>query len=333
MMTRAIVCGFVACLAMQSSALAWGLAGHRLINGVAVLTLPTSVPSFVRSASDTITALGPELDRTKDAGEPHDADRDPGHYVDLLDDGTVKGLALSALPLSREAYDTLLRSNGSNQYRIGFLPYSIMDGWQQVVKDFAIWRVDQIGAARAASSTDRAWFSSDERLREMLTIRDIGVWGHYVGDGSQPLHVSVHYNGWGDYPNPKGYSQSRSLHARFEGEFVTQYAVRAKVASGVPKYHACGCPIEEHITTYLKQTLSMVPSLYELERTHAFDNGSPAAVSFMEARLSAGAQMLRDLIVDAWTTSEDATVGYPEINVRDFENGSVAPIPSMVGGS
>jgi hypothetical protein len=332
MIFRAIVVGLVICLCTQSGVLAWGLTGHRLINGVAVATLPTAVPSFVRSAGDSISALGPELDRSKDAGEPHDADRDPGHYVDLLDDGTVKGVALSALPLSREAYDTMLRSAGSDQYRVGFLPYSIMDGWEQVVKDFAIWRVDQIGAAKAASAADRAWFSADERLREMLTIRDIGVWGHYVGDGSQPLHVSVHYNGWGDYPNPKGYSQSRSLHARFESEFVTRYADRAKVLSEISPYRPCDCPIEEHVASYLAQTLSTVPTLYELEQVHAFEQGSPAAVSFMESRLSAGAQMLRDLVADAWTASDDAEVGYPGVKVREVESGGLVPVPSMVGG-
>jgi hypothetical protein len=28
----------------------------------------------------------------------------------------------------------------------------------------------------------------------------LGIWSHYGGDASQPLHVSIHYNGWGDYP-------------------------------------------------------------------------------------------------------------------------------------
>jgi len=29
----------------------------------------------------------------------------------------------------------------------------------------------------------------NRRLREKLTIRDIGIWSHYGGDASQPLHV------------------------------------------------------------------------------------------------------------------------------------------------
>jgi hypothetical protein len=331
MIIRGLVIGLAFCICVQSSALAWGKTGHRLINDVAVSTLPTSVPRFVRAARDTITSLGPELDRSKDAGQPHDGDRDPGHYIDLLDDGTVAHIQLSALPLSREAYDTMLRAAGSDQYLTGFLPYSIMDGWQQVVKDFAIWRVDEIGTTKAQSAADRDWFLADKRERERLTIRDIGVWGHYVADGSQPLHVSVHFNGWGKYPNPKGYSQSRSLHARFESDFVDKHAVRAAVLAGVEAYHACGCPIDKHVESYLDSTLLTVPSLYELEQAHGFDQGSPAAVRFMDSRLSVGAQMLRDLIVDAWSASEDATVGYPQIQIRDFESRKVVPTPSAVG--
>ncbi len=53
----------------------------------------------------------------------------------------------------------------------------------------------------------------------MVIIRDLGVWSHYIGDGSQPMHVSVHYNGWGNYPNPNGYTMAK-IHAYFEGEYV-----------------------------------------------------------------------------------------------------------------
>jgi hypothetical protein len=40
----------------------------------------------------------------------------------------------------REQYDTLLRAKGITQYKAGYLPYSIVDGWQQIRKDFAYWR-------------------------------------------------------------------------------------------------------------------------------------------------------------------------------------------------
>src|SRR5262245_20608944 len=127
----------------------------------------------------------------------NDKERDPGHYIDLTDDGKAMGIVpLDMLPVTREAYDTQLSAGGSTQYKAGYLPYSIVDGWQQIRKDFAYWRAAVKGAGTAISPEERAWFEADRRLREKLTLRDIGVWSHYVADASQPMHVSVHFNGW-----------------------------------------------------------------------------------------------------------------------------------------
>ena len=94
---------------------AWGATGHEWISGIAIEKLPASVPAFVRTpeAAADIAVLGRELDRSKGAGRTHDAERDPGHYVDLADDGKVMGvLSLKDLPSTREDYDTDLRKKG-----------------------------------------------------------------------------------------------------------------------------------------------------------------------------------------------------------------------------
>jgi hypothetical protein len=177
---------------------AWGATGHEWVSGIAIEKLPDRVPAFVHTpvAAAEIAAMGRELDRSKGAGKTHDADRDPGHYIDLADDGAVMGaLPLGKLPETREAYDTELRAKGFTQYKAGYLPYSrysIVDGWQQIRKDFGYWRALTKAIETAATQEERAWFEADRRLREKLTIRDIGIWSHYVGDASQPLHVSVH---------------------------------------------------------------------------------------------------------------------------------------------
>jgi len=57
------------------------------------------------------------------------------------------------------------------------------------------------GAETATTPEDRAWFEADRRLREKRALRGIAVWSHYVADDSQPLHVSVHLNGKGKFPN------------------------------------------------------------------------------------------------------------------------------------
>src|SRR5436190_8393474 len=123
-----------------ANAFAWGATGHEWISGIAVEKLPNDVPAFVRAPEviAEIAVMGRELDRSKGAGETHDKERDPGQYVDLTDDGTVESVvSLDKLPTTREAYDTQVRAGGSTQYKAGYLPYSIIDGWLQIRKDFA----------------------------------------------------------------------------------------------------------------------------------------------------------------------------------------------------
>ena len=312
----AVGCSLVA--GSASGARAWGAGGHRIISGDAIRALPASVPAFVRSpeAAAEVAALGPEPDRLKGAGRSWDADYDPGHYLDLDDDGTVAGVVpLAQLPPTREAYDTAVRGgraidgHAPDQYSVGYLPYSIIEGWQQIVQDFAIWRVDANGEVHAADAAARATFSADRRMRETLTLRDIGYWGHFVGDGSQPLHVSVHFNGWGNYPNPHGYTQSRAIHAAFETTFVDAHATAALVQSRIGPYAVSTQTFDLRVATYLQATAAAVPDVYRFAGAGAFDSGTPEAVAFMLDRLAAGAQMMRDAIADAYAASADVRLG------------------------
>jgi hypothetical protein len=91
---------------------AWGATGHEWISGIAIEKLPETIPDFVRTpeAVAEIVVLSRELDRSKGAGKPHDAERDAGHYIDLDDNGSVMGkLPLDELPPTREDYDSLRR--------------------------------------------------------------------------------------------------------------------------------------------------------------------------------------------------------------------------------
>jgi hypothetical protein len=242
-------------------ALAWGATGHEYISGIAAELLPEEIPDFVRTtqAAADIAVLGRGLDRSKGAGETHDAERDPGHFVDLDDAGLVAGvLALDSLPLTREAFDTALRANNFSQYKAGYLPLSIVDGWQQLVKDFAYWRASAVASKNALDPADRAWFEVDRARRERLVIRDLGVWSHYVGDASQPLHVSEHFDGWGPFPNPRGFSTAKGLHANFEGAFVRSNVERDAIKRAVAPYRACTCSVQDRARALIRESHGMV---------------------------------------------------------------------------
>ncbi len=314
---------------------AWGEKGHTLISAVAAAQFTGRMPAFVSDGAGQfeIAYLGPQLDRLKGSGEAWDGENDPGHYLDLLDDGSIAGVvSLAQLPPTREAYDTALRAAHTDQYRQGYLPYAILEGWEQLRSDFASFRVDDYVASHAASAGVRAHYAAIRNVDEQITLADLGTWGHYVGDASQPLHATVHFNGWGEYPNPNGYTQSPRTHSFFESTFVNRYmtadavrsAVRAPSSLAVPYSLLTQEQVLADIAAYLQQTLSTVPHLYDLEKSGAFASGSPDAREFTAARLAAGAMELRDLSVLAWQDSKYARVGYPAARVQDILDGKAA---------
>jgi hypothetical protein len=322
-------------LLATTPAQAWGTRGHEWISGLAMERLPSEIPGFLRTpaAAEDVAVLAREPDRWRNAGTEHDAERDPAHYVHVDDEGLVLGaLPLSALPETREAFDTALRAKGATQYQAGDLPYAIADGWQQLVKDFAYWRADRVGARTAPSAADRAWFAADGRRREALTIRDLGVWSHYVGDASNPMHVSTHYMGWGEGPNPRAYSNDKGLHWRFEALFLRANLTRDQVAPSLKPYRDCACAIQARTLAYLTASRAQVIPLYDLEAQGAFaDRVTPASRAFVLTRLAAGSNELRDMIVDAWRASAGANVSIPVLKVADIESGKVKLTRKMFG--
>lgn len=324
------VCACV-CL-VGGQVLAWGSSGHRLIGREALAALPPEAPAFVRApfAIDAVGELAREPDRWKDSGKTHDADRDPGHFLNLGDDGRILGgPSLDALPETRAAYDTALRAVGVDSWKAGYLPYAIVDGWQQLTTDFAYWRVDT-AAANGANRGHRVWFAADQARREALVLRDLGVLAHYVGDGSQPLHVTVHFSGWGPWPNPGHYTQER-IHAFFEGEFVRLHVDAATVRAAMTAYADCGGSIAAWTSAYLQSTNRQVIPFYQLQKAGGFLPGDPRGPVFAAARLAAGASALRDLVLDAWRASATGKVGWPAVAVVDVEAGKVDPYDSLYG--
>jgi hypothetical protein len=318
----------------SNDAFAWGASGHRLIGQLASQSLPAEIPEFLRTpeAARQIGETAREPDRSKGAGEPHDADADPAHHVVVGDDLKIAhGPLLATLPANRESYDTALRAAGTNEYRAGYLPYAIIDGWQQLVMDLAYWRADVAGAKYAKTPPERTWFLKDQYSREGLTVRDLGYLAHFVGDGSQPMHVSVHSDGWGDYPNPNEFSAKRGLHALFEGSFVRNAVSAEDVLAALPVHRDCRCTIQKRVMDYLSTSQKEVVTLYKIEKSGGFDGAHDSGKQFATERLAAGASELRDMVVDAWHRSAVVSVGFPPIPVADIESGKANALGSLQG--
>ncbi|NML44437.1 S1/P1 Nuclease [Ramlibacter sp. G-1-2-2] len=334
---------------------AWGHTGHVKISELAAKALPREMPLFLRNpiAAWEIGELGAEADESKTTGivtgvangristapTVHDAERDPGHFLDVDDSGYVIGGAvlLASLPPTRQAFDTAQRGAtapaGQTQYG-GYLPYAIIDGFQQLRKDFAMWRAFKAGLETAKTPADREYFVAHLALREQLIVRDIGYWSHFVADASQPMHVSIHFNGWGAYLNPNGYTTA-PIHAPFEGSFVRNFVDFDAVRFQMRPYTDRGvATIEQRVPLYLAETLTEVVPVYLAAKNSGNDNyatAQPLELAIVTKQLAAGASELRDQIVDAWRQSTQVTVGFPLVTVSDIESGAVRVTPLTFG--
>jgi hypothetical protein len=321
----------VAVAAVPADALAWGGTGHRLIGLAAARGVPAELPAFLRTpqAADDIGELALEPDNSKQSGKEHDLEMQSGHFIDIDENGKILGgPTFASLPLTRDAYEKSLQAFGLNSWQVGYLPFSIFERWQILAKDFATWRVIVAAQANPNWLQHRAYYAAERRRREALILIHLGDLAHYVGDGSQPLHVSPHYNGWGNFPNPNGYTLAR-IHAPFEGEFVTHNLDLALVEARMTPLVICDCAMEQEVVAYLTVAAGQVEPLYQLEKAGALRDGDQRMIAFAAVRLAAGAAETRNLVVEAWRASPGFPVGWRPVTVADVVAGKVEPYKAL----
>jgi hypothetical protein len=275
-------------LAYSPSALAWGNGGHRLVNKLAASTLPSSVPSFLRSkdAIDEIEYLGPEPDRWRSPAEAElNAAQSPEHFIDLeLAD------ALAPLPHRRFDFEAKAFAAGQRPEKIGLQPWEMDEVWERLKAALREYR----GLQAAGKDTHSV---------EAAAIFYAGWLGHYVGDGAQPLHTTIQYNGWVG-PNPNGYTTDHQIHWKFEGPFVEANIKEAEVKPKMTEPRVIEGDVFDQYIAYLRESKTHVEQVYQLEKAGGFDGaGTAESREFTADRLAAGASMLRDLIYTAWVDS------------------------------
>ena len=295
---------------------AWGHDGHSMINRVAAENLPADVPAFVHNgnALDVLAWLAPEPDRWRDGarGELVDA---PDHFIDMEWAELAEVPCSAGTPdcppngrmLPTRRYD-FIRALAAAQpknasipltpEKVGMLPWETAEIFERLKVDFRQYR------QLLASNQDLAPV-------EAAILYDIGWLGHFAGDGSQPLHTTIQYNGWTG-PNPNGYTTDHKIHSLFESAYV---GANIKAAELTPLVAAAQPQVIDdewaQYLGYLQHTNTMVEKVYQLEKAGGFmSTGTAEARSFTDERLAAGAIELRDLIYSAWVHSADPVQEY-----------------------
>jgi hypothetical protein len=282
--------------------MAWGREGHLMINRLAGEALPKDVPEFLRS-KDAVEALeyyGPEPDRWKSPGEPElNVAQSPEHFLDMEYADLVGELPrrrydyIRALAFAQKSHPDLALS----PEKVGLQPYVTTEVWERLksaMRDYRKLKEDH----------------KDTKPVECEIVFLAGWLGHYVADGSQPLHTTIQYNGWTG-PNPNGYTTEHKIHAQFESTFVSANMKAAEVAPLIaPKPVVLGDVFDDYVA-YLRHTNSLVEKTYQLEKAGGFTGaGTPEGRAFTEERLAAGATELRDMIYSAWVKSADLVPTY-----------------------
>jgi hypothetical protein len=250
--------------------------------------LPPDAPAFLRSEAGVseIEYLGPEPDRWRSPADSElNAAQAPEHFIDFeLAD------ALGALPHRRLDFEAKVFAAGQRPEKIGLQPWQAVEVWERLTVALREYR--RLAAA-----------GQDTRTAEQSAIFYAGWLGHYVGDGSQPLHTTVQYNGWTG-PNPNGYTTDHRIHWQFEGVFVDANLPALQVAAKMTPTRVIAGGLFDSYVTYLRHSATYVDAVYQFDKAGGFSGaGSPESRDFTAERLAAGASMLRDMIYSAWLES------------------------------
>jgi hypothetical protein len=277
------LCGFGG-----ASLTTWGLEGHLIVGRAAAQAVPQEMPAFFRESVDQLSWLNAEPDRWKDRTERNLEEAlyqsfNPGHYINLENVPESATMADHRL-----AYFEALEDAGV-EAQPGFLPFTILELTQRLRVGFRFWR-------RSEERT-RVWI-------EQRIINDAGILGHYVADGSNPLHTTIHYNGWVGATS-LGYASDTQTHTRVESRYVLHQISIDDVVPNVESSAMVFSDLRLAVWEFLEESNTLVEQLYQIDREARFNEETTAAANkvFIAARMAAGATMLRNLWWTAWVTS------------------------------
>src|SRR6266404_3258232 len=297
-------------------ALAWDYEGHRVVNQLALASLPADFPGFVRTpaTAERIAFLAGEPDRwrnTPDLSLQHG--NEPEHYMDL-EELSLYGMKPESLPVFR--YDfvshlALVRKahpesfpapEGSNKTHtrqlVGLLPWAITENYGKLKSGFSYLKTFESGGG-----TPEEILNAQENILYIM-----GVMGHYVGDAAQPLHTTIHHHGWvGE--NPQRFSTNRSFHSWIDGGYFRKIhganfkEMEAKMRPArlvtLRDHPAKPEEVFQAAMAFIVDQWKMLEPIYQLEKEGKL-SGEGEGRAFLENQLVKGGQMLGDIWYSAW---------------------------------
>lgn len=275
---------------------AWGIKGHQAINRAAVRGIPDDGPVFLKAHEEWIAYLSIIPDSWRSPSEPTlKILEDPNHGWFKEQFATLPAIPRSRYEFVLALYEAQKKQSPeqgklTNVRWTGTLPYAAQENFERM---------------RAAMRRYRAMKSGgeDTNFVELEIAQYMGRLGHYTGDGAQPLHDTIHHDGWsGD--NPKDYTREPRIHGRMESQFVDLIAVKSEDIQGqTGKAKRLEDPFAS-ILAHLDLASTFVEEVYQLDKADAWkEKDHKRARQLVYERLASGAALLRDLAYTAWLES------------------------------
>ena len=302
---------------------AWDYEGHRVVNQLALASLPTNFPAFVRepAAAERIAFLAGEMDRWRNTPDlPLKHYSFPDHYMDLeaLADYGLKPEMLPVFRYDFVAQLALIRKAHPEKFPepeaeynqdhtrglVGLLPWAVAESVGKLKSGFSCLKAfEEAGTPEEIANT------------QANVIYTMGVMGHLVGDASQPLHTTIHHHGWdtNKVENPHHYTTNRGFHSWIDGGYFNKTGgvnlnaleVRLRPAHPVTVNGRPAKPEEtfQVAMLFLIEQNKQVEPLYQLEKDGKLTGEGEKGLegkAFLEGQLLKAGQLLGDLWYSAW---------------------------------
>ena len=322
MRSRALLATATLVLLSASRLLAWDYEGHRAVNLTALASLPADFPAFVKApaARERIAFLAGEPDRWRNVPQdlPLKHASSVDHFIDF-EDFELHGLTPATVSDLRHIYTSQVfaaraahpgrfpaidpeKNKDRTRELIGYLPWTITESYARLKSAFSYLKTYE-----EAGGTPEEIVNAQANILYLM-----GLMGHYVGDGAQPLHTTKYYNGWfGE--NPHGFTTDRKFHSWIDGGFLAKMGgidlprleqqVKPAVRFSMVVGPSGRDPIFDHSMNYLTAQSAFVHPLYTLEKTGKLKPENPESKEgklFLETQIVSAAHMLGSLWLTAW---------------------------------
>lgn len=308
---------------------AWDYEGHRIVNQLALASLPKDFPAFVRTAANAerVAFLAGEPDRWRNAPDlplKQSGGSWTDHFCDLeylpeagINLDTITSFrydfivqfaaARAANPARFKPIDPARNQDHTAEWP-GFAPWAITEYFGRLRSGFSYLKVfEELGTPEEIANA------------QANIVYLMGTMGHYVGDLAQPLHTTKHHNGWvGE--NPKGYTTWNRIHSWVDGVALRTDISSAGLTPRVKPAEAISLtarpdgrdPLFVAVFAYFRARHDLVEPLYQLEKDGKLGGQNdkpvmPEARAFFENCFVEGGQMLGAIWLTAYRSATPDT--------------------------